>query len=470
MDAALITAVRRALRDAGGDRAGSHFLLAVSGGADSMALLELFLRLAPRAGYRLTVAHLDHGLRGRAGRADAAFVAARCRAAGVACEIGRAAVRAHARRTGVSLEMAARECRHDFLRAVADRVGADAVVTAHTADDQAETVLLKLLRGSGPAGLAGIAPRVILKGRLFVHPLLTVTRAEVESFLRRIGSDWRTDASNRDRQFLRNRIRHELIPRLERDYNPGLRRVLVETAERLRAEEEAMSGWASRALRRGRDAAGALHPDRLRGEPAAIRRRVWVTWLLECGADPERLTHPTILRLASAPAPGPEGRVRRVAGLELREREGVVTAHPASRPVVRPAPAPRPVRLRVPGVTELPGLNLRVTVERGAAFRRAGPEGIGRYPAWAVIRDPGVGVVRVRTWRPGDRLAVRGVGHRKVQDILTDLKIPRADRPRVAVVTVGDEIAWVPGYRVSREWEVDPRSTDRLRLTLEARA
>jgi len=426
-----------------------------------MALFRVFLTLARRRGYRLSVAHLDHGLRGSAGRADALYVASQCRSAGILCVVGRADVRRRAQRNGESLEMAARECRYRFLAQIRERVGADAVVTAHTANDQAETVLLKLMRGAGPAGLAGIAPQSALKGAPILHPLLTVSRKEIESFLKRCGQSWREDATNRDRQFRRNRVRHDLIPLLEREFNPRVCRVLCETADRLRSEETAMTEWAEREYRRCRQVGETLDLAQLKRQPEAVRRRILILWLTDRGGDLRRLTHALITRLADQVIRGPSDERRwRVAGIELRAHSGRLEA---GGEVVEHSHAggakAETIRIRIPGVTPVRTMEIGVTAEMRKGFMKSKSAGVGSYPAQAVIRTPGRHALFLRRWLAGDRMAVRGVGHRKLQDIFTDLKIPRADRACVWVIATRNGIVWLPGYRVAQDWEVvDPEA------------
>ncbi len=198
-------------------------LVAVSGGADSVALLLALNEI----GCRLVVAHLDHGLRPESA-ADAEFVRSLCAGLSLPCVVDKRDVAAHRRDRKLSLEAAAREVRHAFLRQTAEREGASAIFLGHTADDQTETFLLRLIRGAGVAGLSGMRPKDGLRCR----PMLGLWRKDVEAHLRRQGQVWREDASNRDPTFLRNRVRHELLPLLE-SLNPGIKQVLLREAQLL---------------------------------------------------------------------------------------------------------------------------------------------------------------------------------------------------------------------------------------------
>lgn len=217
-------------------------VLAVSGGPDSVALARA-AAAARGGGGRLVLAHLNHGLRGAESDADEAFVAdLASRLAGVELCRARLDVAAEAERAGANLEAAARRLRYAWLASVAREHGCLRVATGHTADDQAETVLHRLLRGAGLQGLRGIAPRrPLAPGVELVRPMLGLTRPEVLAFLRGLGQPFREDASNRDLCRTRNRIRHELLPLLAREYNPAvvsvLGRLAAQAAEAHRAEE-----------------------------------------------------------------------------------------------------------------------------------------------------------------------------------------------------------------------------------------
>jgi tRNA(Ile)-lysidine synthase len=221
----LVAAVDRALRAGGPLPPGATIVVGLSGGADSVALTDALAALRRRRRLRLVAAHLDHGLRPGSAE-DAAFCAELCRSLDVPLLSGRADVRARAEREKGGIEQAARRERFAFLRRVAAAEGAVAIAVAHTRDDQAETLLLRLLRGAGATGLAGMRPRA---GDV-VRPLLSISRQEVLDYLRERGLAWREDPSNRDTAHRRNRVRHELLPYLEERFNPRVREALARTA------------------------------------------------------------------------------------------------------------------------------------------------------------------------------------------------------------------------------------------------
>lgn len=254
-----------------------NVVVAVSGGADSVALLRALANVKLSAGGqgKLYVAHLNHGLR-REAKADAEWVARLCQRLNLPSEISVAETMSPAARPADGIEAAARTVRYGFLTSVAHKVGARFVATAHTANDQVETVLQRILRGTGIAGLAGIpAARQLSASVTVVRPLLDVSRAEVEAYLKRLGQDFRVDESNSDRRICRNRLRHDLLPQLRADFNSDVEAAILRLA---RQADEAQQCIANMAREQCADAfriaEGAIEIDipRLQGKPVILVR------------------------------------------------------------------------------------------------------------------------------------------------------------------------------------------------------
>ncbi len=224
---------------------GDHVLVAVSGGADSVSLLQILVRLAEEYRLRLTVAHMNHGLRGVESDREEAFVRRLCAEMGIACICKTVDIGFLRKGKGRSLEEIGREERYLFLGETAERCGADKIATGHHRDDQAETVLMNLFRGSGPEGLKGILP---IRADRIIRPLLEVGRAEILEYLGKEGIPFMTDSSNLNPVFLRNRIRAGLIPELAEKYNPRLVEGLCHTADIIRGEDDYMQGVIRRIL------------------------------------------------------------------------------------------------------------------------------------------------------------------------------------------------------------------------------
>ena len=426
---------------------GTHMLLAVSGGADSTAMLLACHELAPSRALRLTVAHLNHRIRGKAADADARFVQDLCERLGVRCAIGRADVPGLARRKRISIEMAAREARYRFLTRTAHQIGAAAIATAHTKDDQAETLLLKLARGAGPEGLSGIAPFTDRPDRpALIRPLLSVSRNEVEAFLRKRGQTWREDVSNQDRSHLRNRVRYGLLPMLESELNPAIRETLARTAEIMREENAWMDAEARRLCPEAE-----LDVDRLTDLPAALRRRVLRIWLGAHGVPTDCIDFSAVNRIERVVAQARGTRsIELPGGSIIRRRYRMLNVERRTKP------APFRLALKVPGETLLPDLGLRVRAEIVPGIVRVKSR-CGDLPAGCSLSRKAIGrrKLYVRSWRPGDRMNPLGMtGSRKLQDIFTDAKVPADRRPTLPVFECGGEIVWIPGYRIARGWAV----------------
>lgn len=447
----MVDSVVGVARVAGLFPAGCRVLVGVSGGADSVALLHLLHVLCGSEGMALTVAHLHHGLRGDAAEEDLQFVRQLAWKLGRPCLADRVDVPALARERKISIEMAAREARYDFFRRAAAEAGADRVALAHHADDQAETILLRLLRGAGGAGLGGMAPLAVVRGLTLVRPLLGVSRAALRGFLRAHGLRWREDATNADTALLRNRVRAELVPLLEARFQPALREVLGRTAELLRDDEAALADLASCAADRARTPSGDLAWAVLSGLPIAVRRRVLLGWLRAGGVPESRIDVSLVRRVEALPVQGrlalPGGStVFRVGARLVLEAKGRTTASFEAA-------------LAVPGEVVWPEAGCIISARRG--------RGIARGPWSATISPERLAgrALAVRSWRPGDAFRPWGMeGTVKLQDVWVDRKVPRAERGLQPVIACGSEIVWVPGYRIAAAWALAGSRSPCVRL------
>jgi tRNA(Ile)-lysidine synthase len=421
----LVDAVDKALAGRGRGVAPRRLVVALSGGADSVALLDALVALRKRRGWDLVAAHLDHGLRAESAE-DARFCEELCERLGVKLRTGHSDVRARGLRERRGLEDAARRERYLFLRRVANEESADAVATAHNRDDQAETVLLRLLRGSGRVGLGAMSAR----RRGIVRPLLTVSREQVVAHLQDRGLVWREDPSNADPRFLRNRVRHELLPYLEARFNPRIKETLARTATILSDEARLLQRHArrllARACRRDGDAVVLLRGT-LGEAPRAVARLALRTALGQAGGRCGVRNIDRLLALAADPASSgralalPGGRVASVRFDEIRvaPRTGVAS------PFVYP--------LAVPGRVELPG-GLRVEAAEDAP---SDGEGV------AVAVPPGAELV-FRTRRPGDRVRWHG-REITLKRWLLERRIPAEERGALPVLAAGPRVLWLPG-------------------------
>ncbi len=448
---------------------GARVVAAVSGGADSVALAHLLAELSRAGAVTLAgVAHLDHRLRGAESTRDREFSSTLATTLGVPFVCEEIDVLGEARRRGESVEQAARSLRYAFLERARLRLAAELVAVAHTRDDQAETVLMRILRGTGTRGLAAILP---LRDRV-VRPLLDVRREDLLQYLEKHGYAWVEDSTNQDRSILRNWIRHELLPFVALRAGEGITEVLARTADIAREDEALLDRLAADAehrLDRRSPEGRALDSVGLGLESPAIARRV-VRRVLEseCGRPAIWAHVAAALELAAQGASG----IVRAGGceVELSAAGGVLYFR-----VPRPPEHVSPVQARelpVPGTVELPESGLRLRAERREL------EDVGGFaavcdggPARAVIPAATVAAgLFVRAWRPGDALQPMGLsGRKKVQDLFVDRKVPRAMRHSVPIVTAADgQIVWVMGHALGEPFRVTPATKSVVVLSFES--
>lgn len=454
--------------------AGDRCVVAVSGGPDSMALLHVLAQLAEPLEISLVVGHVDHGLRPEETEAEAGLVRETAHSLGLACECGRLEVGACAREHGLSIEHAARNLRYEFLEEVAARHGATKIAVAHTADDQAEEILLRLIRGTGRAGLTGMAK---MRDNHVIRPFLDVAKEEILRYLAEENIPYLLDSSNQERVYLRNRIRLDLLPYLREHFNPSIGNSLRETAAILQGEEELLAGMASRAYVQvveeasGETAGLVIHLEGFSHQPLAIRRRIFETacWHMQC-----RPSFKQIGQLLSQAEVGSEGAVLHLSqGLRAFKTEGRLSfCYPQGRQAIRgnltdADTGESPFSMELPGPGEYflksPGamLVLRFLDALPEGWEGQGPETM--YCDAAKICFP----LLVRAVQAGDRFRPLGApGSKKVGDFFTDQKISTAQRRRIPLLTDKDGIIAILGVRLDQRVAIGPSSGRILAVSL----
>lgn len=433
--------------------AGENLLVAVSGGVDSVVLLHLLSRQVEKTGLRLHVAHLDHRIREQSA-ADAEFVRRYCSQLGLDCVVASCNVPKIADEKGLSLEMAGREARREFLLQTADEVGARLIALAHHQNDQVETFLLRLLRGSGVAGLAAMRP---LQDRWW-RPLLGCRRGQIEDYAAEHRLDWVEDASNSDLTFLRNRVRHRVVPELQQ-VNPAFEQRVAELCRQFADDEDYWQQRVAEVLP-GLvvSTADGLRLDRqgMLALPHALRARVLRAALLRLRGDLLRIDAVHLRSLDTL-----LGGDRSQAQLDLpgcwaaRRYEQLWLRHEA--PVVLPA---YEFELAVPGQLSLP--DGRILRSRLLTAPLGEGETAAEFDFQKLERS-----LRVRSWRAGDSFVPRGMfGRKKLKRLFGDRKIELEERARVPVLVAGEEILWVAGVRRSGLATVSSDTQRILRLEL----
>jgi len=431
---------------------GETVLVAFSGGADSTALLHALWRLRARLRCSLVACHIHHDLRGETAAADARHAAAVATELGIPFVERCAEVRSYARANRVPLEAAARTVRYELLEAAADGAGAARIATGHTADDQAETVLLNLLRGAGPAGLSGIPPA---RGRV-IRPLLELTHAQAEAYCRAEGCAFCVDESNLDLRFTRNRIRHEVMPLLRR-LQPRAAAALCRLADIMREENAYLSAEADRLLGEGvrlQGESAVVSLDSFAGSPLALQRRLVRRLVAQLKGDE------TDLELERTDAVVRLGRYGRTGS--VAELQGGLQAERRHAEIVIGRARPRGEwQLAVPGSVLIPELGVRLDAVLSEGRSSGDDAGCAVLDA-----DTVTGPLTVRTWRAGDRFVpLRRRDSVRVQDLLGNAKVPRAERSRMPLVLSGDRIVWIAGFGIDDRSRATSRTRRTLRLT-----
>ena len=437
-------------------RKGDHVLVGLSGGADSVALLAMLNHLRPTCGISLTAAHFNHKTRASESDRDEAFVRTLCKSVGVALICG--SLEDTARPRGVSVEDFLRRKRYGFLENALRKAGATRIALGHHQGDQAETVLMNIIRGAGLNGLSGIPP--VRNGGTFIRPLIDCSRREIVDYLAAKGLPFVDDSSNTDERFLRNRIRLSLMPELEKWFNPSIGETLCRLADVIRTENDYITEQVQIRLSRWREGRGLENPlevpiEELTSLHPALQRRA----ILEIARDVSAgdaaigLEHvEAVLDMAGGANPAgsldlPGGlRVGRSYGLLEFRRVSRLGGRPRRKTAPEDAREPYRFEVSVPGTVRIPGGTMRI---RFRELRRAPSVLSTQRKAYLDMERIEFPLV-VRNILPGDRIQPLGMkGTRKLKSILIDEKIPREQRGRIPVVADGISVVWVPGVRLS---------------------
>ena len=460
----LIAKVKATVRQYGMLSPGDRVVVAVSGGPDSICLLRALRDLSLHYGISLHVAHLDHQFRGEGSAADARFVEGLAKDLGLPATIGRRDVPAYCAERGLSAQAGAREVRYAFLKEIAGTIRADKVAVGHTMNDQAETFLMRIIRGAGMEGLSAIPP----VRQDIIRPLIGVTRDEVLAYLREHGQDFVTDPSNLKPVYARNRIRQDVLPVLER-VNPRIVETLAAEAALLRDEDSVIAralgdrlptvlqrdGYS---LRIDREAFNAL--------PPALRRRALRHAVLlaagegSCGLSSVQ-TDEALAFMESA-----------LTGRALDLPGGLVLSREYHALVIRAREQEQEfcITLAVPGTTAVPGafLSVECAVQD---FLPAPDSDSGENNLWQAVFDydkmnlP----LYVRSRRPGDRFQPAGMGggSKKLQDYFVDEKVPRTKRISIPLLATEKHVVWIMGMRTDGRFLPDAATEKVLVVTVQ---
>ncbi len=447
---------------------GDTVLVGVSAGPDSVCLLYLLKELRQEYSLSLHIAHLHHGFRGSEADEDVRFVQAIGESLGIPVYVEHADIPAYLKKTGLSKQAGARKVRYEFFSKAAEETGAGRIALGHTADDQVETLLMRLLKGAGPHGLSGIPP---VRDKI-IRPLIELTREEVMGFLSERGIRYRIDSSNLSKVYLRNKIRLDLIPYLTKEYNPNIMNTLMRNLTILRDEDTFLDEYIQR-----------LYPE-------MVISRTEESIILDA-ARLAPLAHPVqrrILRHAVGSIAGEEAGALSFRHIEdslsllerdktgevhlphdLRVRREGETLSVCLRPRIIQTP-PYTYDIAIPGDTLIPEAGMTISAvildcpnyDKGDAVL----EGKDRYKAWFDMDKFSLPLV-VRSRRPGDHFCPRGMGgkRKKIKEYFIDLKVLRRDREIIPVLASAEGILWIIGHRTDERFKATPAAGKILQVT-----
>lgn len=444
---------------------GDDVLAAVSGGPDSLALLHVLLSLRkPLEMGRITILHFDHRLRGEDSDADRAFVEATAQTLGLPCLSERQDVLEYHLQNHISLEMAARACRHRFFRDAMERLGARRLALGHTANDQAEEVLLRLLRGAGPSGTAGMLPKT---DQGAIRPLLFATRPQILHYLHEAGLAFREDASNLDPFCQRNALRLKVFPVLEEHFHHRVAETISRHTELVQDEEdywnqEIQAHWPAILVEESRERTALRIPELSKLHPALQRRMLRYAIqrfrgsLLGIYAVHIEVLCRWITRATSGRS------LHLPAGLRAAKEAGeriIFFVEPQSQ-ALTDFQLPL-AELRGPGVYRFPSFHLDLSLKEAPRDACGEAATTPSYVAW-IDADKIKWPLLIRSWQPGDRFHPLGLGGaKKLQDYFTDSKIPAPERKRIPLLCDQEKICWIVGYRLDDRVKVT-RQTKRM--------
>lgn len=433
---------------------GENIAVALSGGADSVSLLHILNELSGRMDFKLCAVHLNHQIRGKEADEDEAFVRNLCKNMGIRCITASADVPALARQRGESLEQAGREARYALFRRIMREGKADKVATAHNMNDRAETVLMRILRGSGLDGLAGIKP---VREDGIIRPLLYMPRAEIEKYCFENGLEYRTDSTNSDNEYTRNKIRNELIPILEREFNPSVIESLAGLAENVCGDAEFLEEYARRLYRAMKNPLPSgkpicLHIESLKMVDASIARRLFAiaaSEALERNPELERTHYDALFALL-------EKNTGSRADLPNSLHATVNYGWLAFETEDAEEKLEFDFEAEIGGGYVIPEFNLKISLEeRPQGYKAKSGENL-------LDLDKLTLPLRVRNRRKGDKVVMFKDGKRKkLKSFFIDAKIPRNERDKVPLLISDGEIAAVIGMRTSEKFKAD-KNTKRL--------
>ena len=449
---------------------GDRVLVSVSGGPDSVALLSLLHQLSEKWSLCLSVVHFEHGLRGEESQEDAVFVTHLCHKFGIPCSVKKLNLKSSVSLTKQSsLQELARNSRYEILSRMSIETGANKIAVGHTADDQAETVIMWMVRGAGSLGLSGIPP---VRAPNVIRPLLGTSRSEILRYLKHQVMEYRTDSSNDKPMYWRNQVRQEVMPILKR-YNPNVTKAIARQVDIVREEEAYLFQLAQQALEQVQKVKTSngvtfLHRDRLMNLPVAMKRRVLRMAIQEVSGTSQMPSFDTIETIMQQVVAGQSGSWVTLHGVEIvREYELIRLSSSQMSTVLAQSIHKAYQSVAIPSQVVWPLTGQTLAVSTSQNSQHGSLKDLNRYHA-IIDADAFSPSLVLRNWKAGDYFHPLGMGgkRKKLQDFFSDIKVPRFCRSIVPLLVAPEGIIWVGGYRLDHRFRVTEATQTVLKVGL----
>jgi tRNA(Ile)-lysidine synthase len=431
--------------------ANDRILLGVSGGIDSMVLFDIMTKLAKKGMFaELIVAHVDHMLRDEESECDKKLVVQTCIENNVKCFVHKVDVKKIAIDKKISIEMAARDARYSFFKKCCHENNLNTILTAHNADDQAETVLMRLIRGTTLTGISGINSCSDFNGIKLVRSLLEYTRNEIEEYAKKNNIVWREDSSNLTDDYLRNKIRHNIVPFITSEINSAFIKNITKMTKQFKIDDDFIEKQAD-AIKQDAIQGDCMDFSKIHNVEPALQNRVIRSWL-GMHIPPERLDNRTINKIHKL-----HKSEKATCHLEIQNNCIIKKSYNIFSINIKDNKKNEQVSFELENYNKIVfGTQLlRIIISREEGIIFDNTDAIGKLPAKASLCIPQGAKVVVRNIRPGDRMEPLGLsGSKKLKDIFINAKVPVEKRQQIPIVEVNGIIAWIPGYRISKHFKI----------------
>jgi len=428
-----------------------RILLGLSGGIDSMVLFDIMTKLAETGMFaELAVAHIDHMLRGEESDADRELVVQTCIQNNIKCFVHKVDIQKICRDKKISTEMAAREARYTFFKKCCNENSLNSILTAHNADDQAETVLMRLIRGTTLTGITGINSCSDFQGLKLIRPMLECTRKDIEQYAKENNISWREDSSNSTDDYLRNKIRHNIIPFIQNEINPAFLKNITKMTKQFKIDDDFIERQADKIAQDALQG-DCLNFSKIDTLDPALQNRVIRGWL-GMHIPPAQLDNQTINKIHKLHKSD-----KATCHLEIQNNYIIKKSYDIFSIKVKNDKKNEQVSFELGNDNKIifgaECLRVLISQEKGIVFDNT--DTIGKLPAKASLLIPPEAKIVLRNLKPGDRMEPMGLsGSTKLKDVFINAKVPLEKRHNIPIIEVNGIIAWIPGYRISKHFKV----------------